>query len=822
MDTLWSDLKFAVRLLWKDKAFALTALLTLGICIGANTAIFSVVYSVLLRPLPVPESDRIVIMYNAYPKAGVERAATGVPDYFDRLRETTVFEEQALFNRRGQTVGTDDGAERIPAMAVTPSFFRLLRVPAHRGRVFTDEDGEVGADQKVILSHQLWQRLFHGDEAAIGKDLRVGGVPFTVVGVMPEDFRFLAGDIRLWVPIAFTPQQKSDDGRHSNNWTMIGRLKPGASLDQAQQQIDALNARNMERFPKFRQILTDAGFHTRSALLQDDIVRDIRGVLYLLWGGVGFVLLIGAVNITNLVLVRSNVRLKELATRQALGAARGRMARQLLTETMCLSVAGGALGLLLGRWAIDLLSGVGLDALPRGSEVAIDATVVAFVMALSVLVGGMVGVILVLQVYRLNLNAVLREEGRGGTSGRGARIVRRALVTAQVAIAFVLLIGAGLMLASFREVIRLRPGFDPAGVLTANVSLPATQYRGDPEIRTFVERTLERVRSLPGVQAAGLTSNVPFGGNYNDSVILAEGYPMKPGESLISPSQTRVSDGYFETMRIPLVRGRLFTRSDTSSSMPAIIVDERLAAKFWPGIDPLGRRMYQPGSPDKLLEPDPNEPMFTIVGVVGSVRQRGFLDPQDSVGAYYFPTTQSPSRGLTFAIRTAGDPQSVVGALRRELQAIDPELPVYGVETMDERMAVSLVRRRTPMVLAVGFSAVALFLSAIGIYGVLAYQVAQRTREIGIRMALGSNARGIFRMVLGEGLRMLAIGVVLGIGGAVALGQAMQSLLYGVKPTEPAVLALGAVVLGVVALLACVVPAARATRIDPSLALAAE
>jgi predicted permease len=820
MDRFLQDLKFAGRILWKDRSFALTALLTLGVCIGANAAIFAIVYSVLLRPLPVPDAAQLVHMYNAYPGAGVVGGSSGVTDYYDRLRETTVFQEQALYNTRGVTRGGDSEPQRVLAMTSTPSLLRLLQVHPVQGRIFSEEEGELGKTRKAILTFASWQQWYGGQPGVVGRDLRINGEPYTIVGVLPAGFTFLDPEVKLWIPIAFTAEEKSDDNRHSNNWSYLARLKPGATIVQARQQIDALNARNLDRFPELKQILINAGFHTVVVPLQDHLVRDIRGTLYLLWGGVVFVLLVGGVNVTNLMLVRSSARLKELATRHALGAGLGRIAGQLLTETILLAAAGAALGLGLGVAAVRALSGLSLDTTPQGTTVSIDATVVAFTFGLSLALAIVIGLIPILSLRHMNLSQVFREEGRSGTAGRGARTLRRVLVAAQVAFAFMLLIGAGLLLASFQHVLAVKPGFDPAHVLTGIVSPPQSRYKEDAQLLAFWTQLLDRVSGLPGVQAAGATANLPLGGNYSDSVILAEGYAMAPGESLISPFQTSVTPGYFEAMSIPLKRGRFFTASDDERAPKVLIIDERLARRFWKDQDPIGRRMWKPDTPEELAQgrPGPKTPLYTIVGVVGNVRTTG-LTEKEPVGMYYFPFAQNVPRAMTLVTRTAGDPASLVNAIREQVATLDPELPFFAVKPMQQRVDESLVSRKTPMLLATLFGGIALFLAAVGIYGVLAYQVAQRRREIGIRMALGSDGRRIFGLIVSEGLWLLGLGIGVGLAGAFAIRRAMESQLFGVQPMDPLVLAWVTGVLGLVALMACAVPARRAANIDPLVAL---
>jgi len=819
MDRLFQDLKFAGRVLSKDRGFAVTVILTLAVCIGANAAIFAIINCVLLRPLPIPEADHIVTLYNSYPRAGVERASTGVPDYYDRLRETDAFEELALYRLNGQTIGGQTDPQRVMGMTARPSLFRMLRATPARGRIFNEDEGEIGRNREVILSYALWQQLFSGRDSAVGQQLRINGVNHAIVGVMPQSFYFMDPDVRLWTPAAFTAEERSDDSRHSNNWTMVGRLKVGTSVAVAQQQIDALNARNLERFPSFKQILINAGFHSVVVPLQQDLVREVRPTLLMLWAGVLVVLAIGAVNITNLVLIRSSARMRELATRHALGASLPRLTRYLMTETVLLTSAGGVLGLGIGYLALTALGGVGLDALPRANEVRMNPQVIGFALGLALAVGIVVGLAPVARLSRLNLSQAFREEGRSGTAGHGTRLAGRLLVASQMAFAFMLLAGAGLLLTSFQRVLAVAPGFTASNLLTARVTPPAARYRDDAALRGFADRFVSAVRAIPGVQSAGLVSTIPFGGDFSDGVIQAEGYRMAPGESLISPYMVVASPGYIETLGIPLESGRTFKDSDTETSAPVVIVDDRLARKFWPGADPIGRRMFRPEKPDDLVTPGKNIRWLTVIGVVGETKMAGLVTTEDRVGTYYLPIRQEALRGLTVAVRTAGDPLSIAPAIRQQLRAIDPELPLYSVRTMADRMSESVADRRTPMVVAIVFAVVALFLAAIGIYGVLAYQVSQRTREIGIRLALGSDSRRVFGLIAKEGMALMLGGFLVGIGGAFAVRRTMASQLYAVNAMDPIVLGVVGCVLAVVAFAACTLPARRAARIDPIVAL---
>jgi predicted permease len=814
-----SGLRHTIRLLLKDRSFTITALLTLALCIGANTAIFSVVRSVLLRPLPVPDAGRLVLVYNSYPNAGAERAGAAVPDYFDRLRDVKALDQQAMFRRTGVTLGAEAGAERLTAVTATPSFYRMLQIAPVAGTLFVDQDAEEGATRRVLLGYAIWQQRFGGDAAIVGREIRLNGNVHQVAGVLPQHFTFLWNDIDVYLPTQFTAVEKSDARRHSNSWTFVGRLAPDASLQQVSQQLDALQAANDTRFPNFKQILKDAGYRTVAVNLQDDTVRELRPVLYLLWGGVLVVLLIGCVNIANLVMVRSSARNRELATRHAIGATMARLGRQLLSETMLLAVVGGAFGVALGWWALSAVPLLGLDEIPRGHEIRLDLVSVAVALGLTLVVGLLIGLVPVLRLTRMNINATLREEGRGGTVSRATNLLRRSLAASQIALACILLVGAGLLVASFQKVLRIDPGFNPDGVITASVSLPVARYADDPAVVSVMARILEAARSIPGVDHAGLTSTVPMSGDYSSSVIFAEGYVMKPGESLISPSQAVVSDGYFEAMKTTLVKGRLFTGGDTAESTRVAIIDERLAAKFWPGQDPIGRRLYQPESVEDVLAITPNTKFYNVVGVVKEVQVLGLATGVEPVGAYYFPYSQEPDRGPFIALRTSVAPESVISTLRTKIAAIDAELPLYGIHTMVERMDDSLVGRRVPMLLALAFAGVALFLSAIGVYGVLAYQVAQRRREIGIRMALGSTAREVFVLVLKDGLRIASAGLAVGLVGTYFVSQTMKSQLYDIAPMDPRVVGAVAAVLVGVSLIATLIPARRASRVNPMTAL---
>ena len=810
------DFIFGLKLLFKQRAFTAAALLTLALAIGANTAIFTVLENVVLRRLPFPQAERLVTMYNRYPGVGVERGANGVPDYLDRRKMTNVFSEVALIGGAGYYVGLEGSPQRIEGQNVTPSFFQVLGVRPLLGRTFTEEEAVLGKEKVAVLTEGLWKDLFARDPNVVGKDIRLSGTPYRVVGVMPATFGIPGDDdVRVYTPLAFTQQQTSDQARHSNSWGMIARLKLGVNLPQAQERIDDLNRRNLDLFPQYRQLLINARFATRVAGLKDELVRDIRPTLYLLQIAVAVVLLIGCVNLANLMLVRSNVRMKEFAIRHSLGAGRGRLARQLLTESVALALMGGALGVAVAYGGVRLLSYLGAKDLPRGAGIGIDSGALAFTAAIALLTGMVFGGVPLVHVLRRDLNAVFRGSERTGTAARGAVWVRSTLVVCQFAFAFVLLIGAGLLTISFARLTRVDPGFQAENVVTAQVALPRVRYGDDARARNTFTDLLQRLSAIPGVTHAGATTYLPFSGDNNSSVIGIVGRALAPGENPPVPGWNIATPGYLQAMRIPLIQGRDISDSDGPDAPKVVLIDQFLARKYFPKGDAIGARINRgirlPGNPQI-----PDE--CTIVGVAGSVKT-GNLAENNPVGHLYFSYKQYVPRSVHLVLRTGRDNPQLIAAIRRTLHQVDPELPLFDVKPMPERVAASLRNQRAAMGLCLIFAGLAVLLAAVGIYGVLAYSVEQRTREFGIRVALGASGREVVGMVVGQGLRMAAFGLAAGAAAAFALTRMMSALLFDVRPSDPAVFLAVAAVLGVVAAVASLIPSARAARIPAAVAL---
>jgi len=820
METLIRDLRSAFRLIWKEKLFSFTVIVTLAACVGANASIFSVVYRVLLAPLPYPNADRLVIVYNSYPNAGAARASNGTVDYFQRREHVAAFERVAEFQFWGHNLGEAGETERAETMRVTYEFFPLLGVAPVLGRNFVEEENQRGSQQRVILSYGYWQDRYAGDQKVVGRTLRVDGEPYEIVGVLPADFRLPNGrQPRVYVPIPYAPDAANMENWHSNNFEMLARLRPGTTVEQATAQNEALNARLIGEWtvPNAAQLLKDAGYHTEVHPLHEDLVRAIRPTLWLLWAGVAFVMLIGCVNIANIMLARAQARVRDVATRLALGASTARLAREIMTHALVLALLGGAAGLAVAVGGVKLLMWLGADQLPRGAEIGLDGAVLLFTLGLAVAGGLLLGTIPLAQLLRRDLRAVLQTESRGATANRRTVWVRSSLVTAQVALAFLLLIGAGLLLESFRAAQSIDPGFRDEGLWSGFVALPGLRYSEGQARAQFVDRMLTELRAVPGAEDVAITTQLPFGGNNSSSVILPEGYVPPAGESLLSPLQSWVSPGYFETMGIPLVLGQIFTDADNREGRRLIILDQWLAHRYFQDQDPVGKRMLWGSVPGAETE----ENFFTIVGVVGTIKHRDLTAPAaEHVGAYYFPYWQNPPGYFSIVARSAlAQPEALTAPFRDQIRQLDSELALFQVEPVKQRIDDSLRERRSSMVLLLGFAALAVLLAVLGIYGVLAYVVAQQNRELAVRLALGCSTAGVFRLVLARGLRVAVIGLAIGALVAVAGGRLMRSLLFGVQPLDPIVHVTVAVVLGVIAVLACLAPARQAARTDAVTAL---
>jgi putative ABC transport system permease protein len=803
------DIRFGLKLLWKQKAFSLAALLTLALCIGANTAVFTILHAVVLNGLPFPDADRLVTMYNLYPGVGVtDRGSNGVPDYLDRRKLTDVFEEVALTGSRGYDVGSEGATRRIDGEYVTPSYFRVLKTQPLLGRTFTEDEAVLGKDRVAILTESLWDEMFARDPKVIGRDIRLSGVPYSIVGVMPNVYQAFNRDLKLWTPFAFTPQQTSDDARHSNSWGMIATLKPGVTVEQARRRVDALNRDNLIQFPKYRELLESARFQTKVIGMRDEMVRDIKDTLYLLQAAVLGVLLIGCVNLANLTMVRTSARIKELAVRFSLGAGRLRLSRQLLTESVTISMLGGLLGVGVALGGVRLLSWLGAEDLPRGGDIRIDGGVLLFTTAMTFLTGLVFGSVPLLSLFKRDLNEVFRGNERMGTAGRHALSLRATLVVTQVSLAFMLLIGSGLLTRSFMRLMTVNPGFRAENVTTAQFSLPSNRYKDGAQQRSAVDALLEKARAIPGAKHVGVTTYLPFSGSNNASGLLIEGRQLAPGELPPVPGWNTINSGYLQAMGIPLLSGRNFSDSDGPDSQRVALVDQFMARKYWPNSDPIGSKVHGMESKD----------MFTIVGVVGSVKT-GDLAEQNPVGQVYFHYKQNPPDNMHVVLRGETDKTPLTNPLRGALAQIDPEVALFDIKSMPERVSTSLLNRRAAMALCLIFAGLALLLAAVGIYGVLAYSVAQRTREIGIRMALGADARDVLRMVLGQGAKVTGVGLLIGAAGAFLGARAMASMLFEVKPHDPLVFLATGALLAAVALAASFIPSLRAVWIHPSEAL---
>jgi len=805
METLLQDLRFSLRMLVKNPGFTAVAAITLALGIGANTAIFSVVNAVLLRPLPYRDPSRLVLMNESSKQ--LPDMSVSYPNYLDWRDRSRSFERIAAVQPAQYTLSGVERPERLGGWNVTADFFPTLGIAPLVGRDLTAQDDRPGAPPVALLTYGLWQRRFGGDRSVVGRALTLSGRSVAVIGVLPRQFRFYYGDADLFLPLGLDSDRLKDRDEHPGIY-VVARLRPGATAQTAFADMDAI-ARGLEKeHPE-----SNSGNRVAVKLLQDDVVSILRPVLVVLAGAVGFVLLIACANVANLLLARASTREKEIAIRRALGASRRRVLRQVLTESALLSLAGGGLGLLLAAWLSDVLLSLIPAGLPRMDEVRLDATVLGFTLVLSLLTGLVFGIAPAWQASRSDVLEPLKETARGSSSGRGQQRFRSVLVVSEVALALVLLAGAGLMARSFERLQEVRPGFRPGNVLSAQLVLPELKYKTKAEINSFADRLVARVEALPGVEAAGTVNPLPLTQEGWQTDYQIEGRPVPARGEAPNSDYHVVSGAYFKAMGIPLVRGRLFDDSDREDTTPVVLVNETLARRWWPAGDAVGKRM-RTGSVDQP------GPWMTVAGVVGDVRQYG-LD-QEQKTQFYRTERQVALHPMSLVLRAQGDPEALASALRGAVQSIDPDQPIYNVRSMDSLLATTLAPRRLSLLLLATFAVTALLLAGVGIYGVLAYSVTQRTHEIGIRMALGARRADVLVMVLRQGLRLVLAGAALGVAAAFGLTRLMSSLLFGVSPTDPATLGAVCLVLVGVALLACLVPARRASGVDPMIALRCE
>jgi putative ABC transport system permease protein len=819
METLLQDLKYAVRMFLKNPGFAAVAVLTLALGIGASCAVFSVVNGVLLKPLPYREAHRIVMLWRRAPIAsnfGIEAFPWGKLDFRFLLEHAQKsFQDLAAF--KGDTFNLTGAGEpvRLDGIRAYAGFFPALGVSPVLGRAFTPEEDRPGQEREVILSHRLWQERFGGDRAILGRAIELNGEAYTVIGVMPAGFAFpraeempafmdLPREAQLWVPLDLP-----DEPRGPSDLAVMARLRPGVTPSQAQAELDAFARWEEEQFPQGK-----GWFDSSIKPLALQVAGDTRRPLLLLLGAVGVVLLISCANVANLLLARSFARGREFALRSALGARQWRLARQLLTESILLSLLGGSAGLLLGEAAVRVVKTFGPLGIPRLDEVALDLRVFGFTLAIALVTGVLFGLAPALSATRRNLSGAIQETGQRSGGSLAASRLRHSLLVSEVALALVLVIASGLLVRTLFNMLRTNAGFDSTRVLTFQLSLPGATYTDTERMAQLYTRVLQNLQNLPGVQAAGLVSEVPMGGEPDSTVIRIPGHVETNENERPYANYLFASPGYFSAVGTPLLRGRDFRPSDTLDAEHVVIINAAMARKYWPNEDPTGKQVGVKAA---------RWPVRTIIGVIADVKHLSLRE--EPAPEMYVPYTQNeihiwPSmQTMQVALRAQGDPLALAGSARAAVRAIDPSLPLARVASLESLVEESTARTRFATLLVAGFGVLALILATVGIYGVISYGVAQRTHEIGIRMALGAQPRSVFAMVMGQGARLAGVGIVLGFLAAAAVTRLMATLLFGVQPTDPVTFAAVAVLLLVVTLLACYVPARRATRVDPIIAL---
>ena len=803
-----ADIVYALRNLRKYPLFSAVAVLTLALGIGANTAIFTVVRGVILRPLPYPEPDRLMMLWTYNPRQGFDKDVGTYPNFEDWRQQSRSFERMSAYFGASMTLTGSGDPSQVRGARVTHEFFDTLGVAPGWGRGFTAAHGRAGGERVVVLAHRFWMRRFGADPAIVGGTIMLNGVSHEVLGVMPETFLY-PETAEFWVPLAPVGQFEELFTARGSYWlTIVGRLKAGITRSAAQSEMDAIASR-LEAYP------ANAGIGIRLVPVHEEIVGDVRRPLLILLGAVSLVLLIACANVANLLLTRAAGRQRELAIRAALGAGRLRLVRQMLTESTLLGLIGGAGGLLLAAWSMDLLRGLAPVGVPRLSEIGIDWRVLAYAALASLATGLFFGMVPALHAARRDSGAQLREGGRTGGDGAGGRRLRVALAVGELALALMLLVGAGLLVRSVIALNSQDAGFATSRVLALGLDLPRTRYADDDRVIAFYDQLIERLSALPGVESVGAGSSLLLSRLPGSAAISIEGRPPLPDDARNIPvPYDTVTPGFFSTLQIPLRRGRMLTDGDSATSQPVVLVNESFVRRFFPGEDPIGRRVTfgDPAQADTRWQ--------TIVGVVGDTKRGGF--EREPWAETYFPMRQAATGRMLVFLRTAGDPVTVAGAAQRAVWALDPNQAVASVRTVEEMLAQADANRRFTTLLLGIFAAVALVLAAIGVYGVLAYATAQRTQEIGIRMALGADRGMVLRMILAGGVKIAGAGLILGMAGALAVTHVLSGLLFGIGPRDPLTFILVPALLFLVALVACWIPARRALRVEPVLALRGE
>jgi putative ABC transport system permease protein len=812
MNALCQDLRYGARMLMKQPGFTLIAIITLALGIGANTAIFSVINAILLRPLNYKDSERLVVINHHNPKTD-NKLSVSASGYAHYRQVSHSFEQMGAATSGSVNLSGTGDPEGLQWWRVTHTFLPTLGAAAARGRIFTADEDQPGRNRVVVLSDSLWQRRFGGDPQLVGKTITLNSESYAVIGVLPPAFQFgreTGERVDLWTPIAFTPQQLDPTAWRNENLFVIARLKPDVTLGQAQAELDTIAANVRQQYFTGQDSNDPSSWGLLASSPHENIVGDIRPALLILLGAVAFVLLIACANVANLLLARAAGRGREMALRAALGASRRRIIRQLLTESVLLAVLGGALGLLLAYWGVDALLLLNEDGIPRANEIGIDAHSLFFTFGVSLLVGVLFGLLPALQAVSGDLHQTLKEGGRSSTARQGPGSL---FVVAEVALALALLVGAGLLLKSFWRLQQVNPGFRPDHLLVMQISLPGSKYREPQQVDGFYQQALQNIQALPGVRAAGISTYIPMSGSNQTTRFDIEGRTVASGETAPSGSRWHAGATYFQTMNIPLIKGRYFDGRDVRDAAQVAIIDETMARKFWAHEDALGKRI----SMSFQRDPQGNPIWREIVGVVGHVKHEGL--ESETPAQYYLPLGQLPARNVFLVVRATAEPTSLTAAVRGAIRAVERELPVFRITTMEQMVSASMAQRRFLMVLLGVFALVAVILASVGLYGVMSYSVAQRTHEIGIRMALGAQVRDVLRLVIGQGMKLVLLGVGIGLASALALTRLMKTLLYDVSATDPLTFAVIALLLALVALLACWIPARRATKVDPMIAL---